>query len=68
MFSLLQASKTMLLAAVLLQVQTVYGLLPCSEIDLYCFLVVFAVGLRLFTAALTEVSFFFLNRYFCINS
>jgi hypothetical protein len=47
----------MLLAAVVLQVQTVYGLLPCSEIDLYCFLVVFAVGLRLFTAALTEVSF-----------
>lgn len=49
-----QASKTMLFAAVVLQVQMVYGLLPLSETDLYCYLVLLAVILRLLTAAFTE--------------
>jgi hypothetical protein len=50
-----QASKTMLFAAVLLQVQMVYGILPLHETDLYCYLVLFAISLRLLNAALAEV-------------
>ena len=45
----------MLFAAVVLQVQMVYGLLPMSETDVYCYLVLLAVCLRLFTAAIAEV-------------
>jgi hypothetical protein len=45
----------MLFAAVVLQVQMLYGLLPLSEADLYSYLVLLAVGLRLLTAFFTEV-------------
>ena len=45
----------MLFAAVVLQVQMVYGILPLSETDLYCLLVLLAVALRLLTAAFAEV-------------
>jgi len=41
-----QATKTMILAAVLIQLQNLYSLLPTTVSDLYCLLVIFAVFMR----------------------
>lgn len=49
-----QATKTMVIAAVLLQLQIVYSVLPLTVSDLYCILVVFAVLMRLATILLTK--------------
>lgn len=48
-----QATKTMIIAAVLFQVQTLYELVPVSVSELYCILVVFTVGLRIITTIFT---------------
>lgn len=49
-----QATKTMVLAAVLLQLQVLYSVFPISLDDLYCYLVMFAIVMRLFTIFITK--------------
>ena len=51
-----QAAKTMLLVAVILQMQHLYSPLPVSQSELYCLLVVLAVSLRLATVCLAGES------------
>jgi len=49
-----QATKTMVVAAVLLQLQVLYAVFPVSVADLYCYLVIFAVLMRLLTILITQ--------------
>jgi len=44
-----QATKTMILAAVLIQLQNMYSLFPTTVTELYCLLVMFAVMMRAVT-------------------
>jgi hypothetical protein len=48
-----QATKTMIIAAVLIQLQILYGILPVTVPELYCLLVVLAVLLRIITTIFT---------------
>jgi len=49
-----QATKTMVLAAVLLQLQILYTVLPMSVDELYCYLVMFTVSMRLLTTIFAQ--------------
>jgi len=59
-----QATKTMIIAAVLLQLQIVYSVLPLTVSELYCILVVFAVLMRLATILLTKGDW---DPYICVE-
>jgi len=48
-----QATKTMIIAAILIQLQIVYGILPMTVPELYCILVVLTVLLRIITTIFT---------------
>ena len=49
-----QATKTMIFAAILLQLHKLYDLFPVSMQELYCIMVVFAISMRLVTILLTR--------------
>jgi len=49
-----QATKTMIIAAVLLQLQELYSVFPTTTSDLYCYLVIFALFMRFVSIILTQ--------------